>query len=144
MMAWRRTATDWTNNGPVHWRIYAYPGFNVLTVTYTLLWRDHGSQITQTISKSGIIVSRLNMNTSWDLSTIPSFITSAQCEGYIIENYFLWMDALLVIVKFTAAVNLTRNDWHITCILYKLRSVQNTGTCYPGQGWFVRNLGWGL
>ena len=26
-------------------------------------------------------------------------------------------------------------------ILYKLRSVQNTGTCYPGQGWFVRNLG---
>ena len=28
-------------------------------------------------------------------------------------------------------------------ILYKLRSVQNTGTCYPGQGWFVRNLGWG-
>ena len=28
--------------------------------------------------------------------------------------------------------------------LYKLRSVQNTGTCYPGQGWFVRNLGWGI
>ena len=28
--------------------------------------------------------------------------------------------------------------------IYKLRSVQNTGTCYPGQGWFVRNLGWGL
>ena len=28
-------------------------------------------------------------------------------------------------------------------MLYKLRSVQNTGTCYPGQGWFVRNLGWG-
>ena len=28
-------------------------------------------------------------------------------------------------------------------LLYKLRSVQNTGTCYPGQGWFVRNLGWG-
>ena len=27
--------------------------------------------------------------------------------------------------------------------IYKLRSVQNTGTCYPGQGWFVRNLGWG-
>ena len=27
-------------------------------------------------------------------------------------------------------------------LLYKLRSVQNTGTCYPGQGWFVRNLGW--
>ena len=27
--------------------------------------------------------------------------------------------------------------------VYKLRSVQNTGTCYPGQGWFVRNLGWG-
>ena len=26
-------------------------------------------------------------------------------------------------------------------MLYKLRSVQNTGTCYPGQGWFVRNLG---
>ena len=25
-------------------------------------------------------------------------------------------------------------------ILYKLRSVQNTGTCYPGQSWFVRNL----
>ena len=24
-------------------------------------------------------------------------------------------------------------------LLYKLRSVQNTGTCYPGQGWFVRN-----
>ena len=24
---------------------------------------------------------------------------------------------------------------------YKLRSVQNTGTCYPGQGWFVRNIG---
>ena len=20
--------------------------------------------------------------------------------------------------------------------------MQNTGTCYPGQGWFVRNLGW--
>ena len=30
--------------------------------------------------------------------------------------------------------------WHT---IYKLRSVQNTGTCYPGQGWFVRNLGWG-
>ena len=29
-----------------------------------------------------------------------------------------------------------------THILYKLRYVQNTGTCYPGQGWFVRNLGW--
>ena len=28
-------------------------------------------------------------------------------------------------------------------LLYKLRSVQNTGTCYPGQGWFDRNLGWG-
>ena len=27
--------------------------------------------------------------------------------------------------------------------VYKLRSVQNTGTCYPSQGWFVRNLGWG-
>ena len=27
--------------------------------------------------------------------------------------------------------------------LYKSRSVQNTGTCYPGKGWFVRNLGWG-
>ena len=26
----------------------------------------------------------------------------------------------------------------ILSILYKLRSVQNTGTCYPGQGWFVR------
>ena len=25
-----------------------------------------------------------------------------------------------------------------------VRSVQNTGSCYPGQGWFVRNLGWGL
>ena len=24
--------------------------------------------------------------------------------------------------------------------IYKLRFVQNTGTCYPGQGWFVRNL----
>ena len=24
------------------------------------------------------------------------------------------------------------------CALTKLRSVQNTGTCYPGQGWFVR------
>ena len=37
------------------------------------------------------------------------------------------------------------NGWIITprSILYKLRSVQNTGTCYPGQGWFVRNLGWG-
>ena len=33
------------------------------------------------------------------------------------------------------------NTFHM--ILYKLRSVQNTGTCYPGQGWFVRNLGWG-
>ena len=22
-------------------------------------------------------------------------------------------------------------------MIYKLRSVQNTGTCYPGQGWFV-------
>ena len=30
---------------------------------------------------------------------------------------------------------------HSTPLLYKLRSVQNTGTCYPGQGWFVRNLG---
>ena len=29
----------------------------------------------------------------------------------------------------------------VTHILYKLRSVQNTGTCYPGQGWFVSNLG---
>ena len=28
-------------------------------------------------------------------------------------------------------------------MIYKLRSVQNTGTWYPGQGWFVRNLGWG-
>ena len=25
-------------------------------------------------------------------------------------------------------------------LLYKLRSVWNTRTCYPGQGWFVRNL----
>ena len=25
-------------------------------------------------------------------------------------------------------------------LIYKLRSVQNTGTCYPGQGWFVRKL----
>ena len=24
--------------------------------------------------------------------------------------------------------------------LYKLRCVKHTGTCYPGQGWFVRNL----
>ena len=32
---------------------------------------------------------------------------------------------------------------HALSLLYKLRSVQNTGTCYPGQGWFVRNLGWG-
>ena len=23
-------------------------------------------------------------------------------------------------------------------LLYKLRSVQNTGTCHQGQGWFVR------
>ena len=28
-------------------------------------------------------------------------------------------------------------------LLYKLRSLPNTGTSYPGQGWFVRNLGWG-
>ena len=28
-------------------------------------------------------------------------------------------------------------------MIYKLRSVQNSGTCYPGQGWFVRILGWG-
>ena len=28
-------------------------------------------------------------------------------------------------------------------VVYKLRSVQNTGTCYPGQDWFVRNLAWG-
>ena len=26
-------------------------------------------------------------------------------------------------------------------ILYKWNSVQNTGTCFLGQGWFVRNLG---
>ena len=29
--------------------------------------------------------------------------------------------------------------WYFIC---KLRSVQNTVTCYSGQGWFVRNLGW--
>ena len=30
---------------------------------------------------------------------------------------------------------------HTVCILlYKFRSVQSTRTCYPGQGWFVRNL----
>ena len=28
-------------------------------------------------------------------------------------------------------------------VIYQLRSVQNTGTCYPGQGWFVRNPSWG-
>ena len=28
-------------------------------------------------------------------------------------------------------------------MLCKLRFVQNTGTCSPGQGWFVRNLGAG-
>ena len=28
-----------------------------------------------------------------------------------------------------------------TDMLHKLRSAQNTGTCYPGQAWFVRNLG---
>ena len=33
-----------------------------------------------------------------------------------------------------------RND--LISIQIKI-SVQNTGTCYPGQGWFVRNLGWG-
>ena len=35
------------------------------------------------------------------------------------------------------------NNQATTTKLYKLRSVQNTGTCHPGQGWFVRNLGWG-
>ena len=47
------------------------------------------------------------------------------------------------------------NNWNLKTIswfkyattnypmLYKLRFVQNTGTCYPGQGWFVRNLAWG-
>ena len=35
-------------------------------------------------------------------------------------------------------------NWIISVVwIYKLISVQNTGTCYPGQGWFVRNLGWG-
>ena len=28
----------------------------------------------------------------------------------------------------------------IVTLLYKLGSVQNTGVCYPGLGWFVRNL----
>ena len=37
----------------------------------------------------------------------------------------------------------TNHERHGKPWLYKLRSVQNTGTCYPGQGWFVRNLGWG-
>ena len=35
-----------------------------------------------------------------------------------------------------------RTSPHLRALLYKLRSVQNAGTCYPGQGWFVRNLGW--
>ena len=37
-------------------------------------------------------------------------------------------------------------DWlarSLVVLIYKLKSVQNTGTCYPGQGWFVRNLSWG-
>ena len=30
------------------------------------------------------------------------------------------------------------DEFHSTVLLYKLRSVQSAGTCYPGQGWFVR------
>ena len=37
--------------------------------------------------------------------------------------------------------NTSRLNQPQSAIIYKLRSVQNTGTCYPGQGWFVRNLG---
>ena len=34
-----------------------------------------------------------------------------------------------------------KHNWnHVYCVLYKLRSVRNIGTCYPGQGWFVKNL----
>ena len=39
----------------------------------------------------------------------------------------------------SSKVDLTNNT--LKTIIYKLRSVQNTGTCYLGQGWFFRNLG---
>ena len=50
-----------------------------------------------------------------------------------------------ITVSLLTHICVTRPQWAkiYKRLLYKLRSVQNTGTCYPGQGWFVRNLGWG-
>ena len=51
-----------------------------------------------------------------------------------------WVSFGLICVKNDArSVSLSSNT--CVCILYKLRSVQNTGTYYPGQGWFVRLIG---
>ena len=36
----------------------------------------------------------------------------------------------------TIDIHSSYKAWYM---VYKLRSVQNIGTCYPGQGWFVRN-----
>ena len=38
------------------------------------------------------------------------------------------------------SVNLIIYNLGMKYVIYKLRSVQNTGTCYSGHGWFVRNL----
>ena len=39
---------------------------------------------------------------------------------------------------------MTRPAIFSTCMIIQIKIyVQNTGICYPGQGWFVRNLGWG-
>ena len=42
-------------------------------------------------------------------------------------------------VTFCQAASHNMNPCWPRSMIYKLRSVQNTGTCYPGQGWFVRN-----
>ena len=49
----------------------------------------------------------------------------------------------IVSAMIAESFELTKDKDSRTPEIYKLRSVQNTGTCYPGQGWFVRNLGWG-
>ena len=62
-----------------------------------------------------------------------------QCNQVFIRMSYLskWHKTIIISFMFSFVVFL------YTYIKYKLRSVQNTWTCNPGQGWFVRNLDWG-
>ena len=60
----------------------------------------------------------------------------------IISYRPLDVDFINHLVEISDQNQLMSSNKHISrTLLYKLRSVQNTGTCYPGQGWFVRNPG---